>query len=190
MNDNERVESLAKSRGLDVEVWSTGGGVENIVLVLERDKSDRPVRWWMGSDCTFAEGFGFCEESDRYGILYNIEAEEYPSTDDPVAVVDFLQRSLATYRDTGRYPEGWSLDPVNAPEIEPGPWPFRSVVVYDRGEDDWVVGLARDPDGFMPLVQPDTSSRWFDDKEDAIKFAEQVAALFCVEVVPSREDGR
>lgn len=68
--------------------------------------------------------------------------------------------------------------------------PFRSVVVDDRSDEDdgWVVDLATDRAGESIMFDPDTSSRWYASEREAVRFAEDLADLFCVPVV--RRKGR
>lgn len=111
MDANEKIVLLAKSRGLDVELWPTGGGVENVALVISRDANGSPWRVWVGSDCTLAEGFTFSREDrfDGFDGATIWDDSVCPSTDDPVAVVDYIEQVAETFRRTRTYPDDWRV---------------------------------------------------------------------------------
>lgn len=162
MDDNAKVIAIAKERGLDVELWPTGGGMENVTLVLTRDANGSPWRVWVGSDCTMVEGFSFHRE-DRFDGFPDAQIWDdtvCPPTGDPVAVVDYIEKVRDIFTGTGTYPDGWEVDeeePWSDPVDEP--WSKEP-----EEETRWVAylstsGISRGGQGYYALARTRDEAR-------------------------------
>lgn len=98
LDSNDTLALALRDRGLDAEVWHTGGGIWNVAVALERnDASGRATRWLLFPDARYPEddfGFSLDHVFDTLGdrtLGYNFWTKPpYPTVSETPATIEAI----------------------------------------------------------------------------------------------------